>query len=210
MVSPVLVNSYLHGVPDLCFQKQWRSHEAKGDAMIGRNADDFVEEASTSGTRSAFWMLPRTGSDVSTWTCTPTRPGSSRLDNTHENAVRNADRVARRLTIHWPTLAIRHTRGRTNDLLLAGWGAAQAEGGGGCRSEHVRFCAGGGRATGAPPAIDPRQSTLVWYQPACVVTRRRADLRQVSVLEDSMASLRSWKMSPIWCIGTDDAVDCTL
>lgn len=100
MVSPVLVNSYLHGVPDLCFRKQWRSHEAKGDAMIGRDADDFVEEASTSGTRSAFWMLPRTGSDVSTWTCTPTRPGSSRLDNTHEkpSGTRTGSPAASRFT----------------------------------------------------------------------------------------------------------------
>ena len=42
VVSPVLANVYLHYVLDLWFQKKWRSHEAKGDTIIVRYADDFV------------------------------------------------------------------------------------------------------------------------------------------------------------------------
>ena len=41
-ISPVLANIYLHYVLDLWFQKKWRSHEAKGDTIIVRYADDFV------------------------------------------------------------------------------------------------------------------------------------------------------------------------
>ena len=42
VISPILANIYLHYVLDLWFQKKWRSHEAKGDAIIVRYADDFV------------------------------------------------------------------------------------------------------------------------------------------------------------------------
>ena len=42
VISPVLANIYLHYVLDLWFQKKWRSHEAKGDTIIVRYADDFV------------------------------------------------------------------------------------------------------------------------------------------------------------------------
>ena len=42
VISPVLANIYLHYVLDLWFQKKWRSHEAKGDTVIVRYADDFV------------------------------------------------------------------------------------------------------------------------------------------------------------------------
>ena len=42
VVSPVLANIYLHYVLDLWFQKKWRSHEVRGDAIIVRYADDFV------------------------------------------------------------------------------------------------------------------------------------------------------------------------
>ena len=41
-ISPVLANIYLHYVLDLWFQKKWRSHEAQGDTIIVRYADDFV------------------------------------------------------------------------------------------------------------------------------------------------------------------------
>ena len=42
VVSPTLANVYLHYVLDLWFQKKWRTHEAKGDTVIVRYADDFV------------------------------------------------------------------------------------------------------------------------------------------------------------------------
>ena len=42
VVSPILANVYLHYVLDLWFQKKWRTHEAKGDTVIVRYADDFV------------------------------------------------------------------------------------------------------------------------------------------------------------------------
>ena len=42
MISPILTNVYLHYVLDLWFQKKWRSHEANGDTIIVRYADDFV------------------------------------------------------------------------------------------------------------------------------------------------------------------------
>ena len=42
VIWPILANIYLHYVLDLWFQKKWRSHEAKGDAIIVRYADDFV------------------------------------------------------------------------------------------------------------------------------------------------------------------------
>jgi RNA-directed DNA polymerase len=42
VISPILANIYLHYVLDLWFQKKWRSHEVKGDAIIVRYADDFV------------------------------------------------------------------------------------------------------------------------------------------------------------------------
>jgi len=42
VVSPILANIYLHYVLDLWFQKKWRSHEAAGDTIIVRYADDFV------------------------------------------------------------------------------------------------------------------------------------------------------------------------
>ena len=40
--SPVLANVYLHYVLDLWFHKKWRAHEAVGDTIIVRYADDFV------------------------------------------------------------------------------------------------------------------------------------------------------------------------
>ena len=42
VISPVLANIYLHYVLDLWFQKKWRIHEARGDTVIVRYADDFV------------------------------------------------------------------------------------------------------------------------------------------------------------------------
>ena len=42
VISPILANVYLHYVLDLWFQKKWRTHEAKGDTLIVRYADDFV------------------------------------------------------------------------------------------------------------------------------------------------------------------------
>ena len=42
VVSPILANVYLHYVLDLWFQKKWRSHDAKGDTIIVRYADDCV------------------------------------------------------------------------------------------------------------------------------------------------------------------------
>ena len=42
VISPILANVYLHYVLDLWFQKKWRAHEAKGDTLIVRYADDFV------------------------------------------------------------------------------------------------------------------------------------------------------------------------
>ena len=42
VISPILANIYLHYVLDLWFQKKWRSHEVRGDAIIVRYADDFV------------------------------------------------------------------------------------------------------------------------------------------------------------------------
>ena len=42
VISPILANVYLHHVLDLWFQKKWRTHEAKGDTIIVRYADDFV------------------------------------------------------------------------------------------------------------------------------------------------------------------------
>ena len=42
VASPILANVYLHYVLDLWFQRKWRSHEAEGDAIIVRYADDFV------------------------------------------------------------------------------------------------------------------------------------------------------------------------
>jgi len=42
VASPILANIYLHYVLDLWFQKKWRSHEAEGDTIIVRYADDFV------------------------------------------------------------------------------------------------------------------------------------------------------------------------
>ncbi len=42
VISPVLANVYLHYVLDLWFQKKWRNHDAKGDTIIVRYADDFV------------------------------------------------------------------------------------------------------------------------------------------------------------------------
>ena len=42
VISPILANIYLHYVLDLWFQKKWRTHEAKGDTIIVRYADDFV------------------------------------------------------------------------------------------------------------------------------------------------------------------------
>ena len=42
VISPILANIYLHYALDLWFQKKWRTHEAKGDTIIVRYADDFV------------------------------------------------------------------------------------------------------------------------------------------------------------------------
>ena len=42
VVSPILANIYLHYVLDLWFQKKWRTHEAEGETIIVRYADDFV------------------------------------------------------------------------------------------------------------------------------------------------------------------------
>jgi group II intron reverse transcriptase/maturase len=42
VISPILANIYLHYVLDLWFQKKWRSHEVRGDAIIVRYADDVV------------------------------------------------------------------------------------------------------------------------------------------------------------------------
>ena len=42
VISPILANVYLHYVLDLWFQKQWRRHEVRGDAILVRYADDFV------------------------------------------------------------------------------------------------------------------------------------------------------------------------
>ena len=41
MVSPLLANVYLHHVLDL-WAVWWRNHEARGDVIIVRFADDFV------------------------------------------------------------------------------------------------------------------------------------------------------------------------
>ncbi len=41
VVSPILANVYLHYVLDLWFRKKWRTHEAKGDTVIVRYADDI-------------------------------------------------------------------------------------------------------------------------------------------------------------------------
>jgi RNA-directed DNA polymerase len=41
VISPLLANLYLHYVLDL-WVKRWRSHEARGEAIIVRYADDFV------------------------------------------------------------------------------------------------------------------------------------------------------------------------
>ena len=42
VISPILANIYLHYVLDLWFQKKWRTHEAEGETIIVRYADDFV------------------------------------------------------------------------------------------------------------------------------------------------------------------------
>ena len=42
VISPSLANVYLHYVLDLWFHKKWRSHEANGESIIVRYADDFV------------------------------------------------------------------------------------------------------------------------------------------------------------------------
>ena len=42
VASPVLANIYLHYVLDLWFHKKWRVRKAKGEAVIVRNADDYV------------------------------------------------------------------------------------------------------------------------------------------------------------------------
>ena len=42
VISPILANVYLHYVLDLWFHRKWRKHEAVGEAMIVRYADDFV------------------------------------------------------------------------------------------------------------------------------------------------------------------------
>ena len=42
IVSPVLSNAYLHYVLDLWFHRKWRKHQAVGDTIIVRYADDVV------------------------------------------------------------------------------------------------------------------------------------------------------------------------
>ena len=41
MISPILANVYLHYVLDL-WAERWRRHEATGDMIIVRYADDFI------------------------------------------------------------------------------------------------------------------------------------------------------------------------
>ena len=42
VASPISANIYEHHVLDLWFQAKWRIHEANGDSVIVRYADDFV------------------------------------------------------------------------------------------------------------------------------------------------------------------------
>ena len=41
MISPLLANIYLHYALDL-WAERWRQHEAVGDMIIARYADDFI------------------------------------------------------------------------------------------------------------------------------------------------------------------------
>ena len=78
VISPILANVYLHYVLDLWFQKKWRNHEVKGDTIIVRYADDFVVGFQHERDAEHFPGRRRwSGSEASTWSYTPIRPGSS-------------------------------------------------------------------------------------------------------------------------------------
>jgi hypothetical protein len=59
-ISPLLANVYLHYVFDL-WAERWRRHEATGDMIIVRYADDIVEGIAYKPPCGEIAMCPRVG-----------------------------------------------------------------------------------------------------------------------------------------------------
>ncbi|MFP2964311.1 hypothetical protein ACLEPN_43065 [Myxococcus sp. 1LA] len=74
-VSSLLANTDLHDVLDLGFQR-WRRMHVRGDVIITRYADDFIEHRiADSGSGASSEMLGHSGLEKGRWTRTEAGPG---------------------------------------------------------------------------------------------------------------------------------------
>ena len=72
VASPLLANIYLHYVFDL-WGRHWRKHQATGDVIVVRYADDIVLGSNIAPTQSGFSRNGRPACRSSGWNSTRTR-----------------------------------------------------------------------------------------------------------------------------------------
>jgi len=74
VISPILANVYLHYVLDL-WVTHWRKHQARGDVIVVRYADDFVMGSNIGGRQSDASRSSESDLGSSAWNCTRRKRG---------------------------------------------------------------------------------------------------------------------------------------
>jgi hypothetical protein len=168
VISPLLANVYLHYVFDL-WAERWRRHEATGDMIIVRFADDIVVGFEHEADARRFWDAMRKRLEEFTLSLHPDKTRLIEFGVMRRTDARGAGLESRKPSRSWASSLSAGARARVSSSLSGNPGAiacrqssvrSRRSYDGGCISSSPNRGAGWRRSFGVTSPITPCRPTL--------------------------------------------------